>query len=154
MQIYMRVCPICAKENKRDSGRSVIYVPGWINFYNYEPDENETCDYHKDQKLIKCAMTCEEFQILRYVSNDPSFMQAMEDLKQKNPIEYQLKLSQFKTQLAQIQKTKEESNKIHCPKCNSTAITSGARGVNSFWGLIGASKTVNRCGNCGYTWKP
>lgn len=43
---------------------------------------------------------------------------------------------------------------IHCPKCNSTAITTGARGVNNFWGFIGASKTVNRCGNCGYTWKP
>ena len=33
-------------------------------------------------------------------------------------------------------------------------ITTGARGVNNFWGLLGTSKTVNRCGNCGYTWKP
>lgn len=41
-----------------------------------------------------------------------------------------------------------------CPQCGSTAITTGARGVNAMWGLIGASKTVNRCGNCGYTWKP
>lgn len=44
--------------------------------------------------------------------------------------------------------------KPHCPKCGSTSITTGARGVNGFWGFIGASKTVNRCGNCGYTWKP
>lgn len=44
--------------------------------------------------------------------------------------------------------------KPRCPKCNSTSITTGARGVNGFWGFIGASKTVNRCGNCGYTWKP
>lgn len=48
----------------------------------------------------------------------------------------------------------ESKDTIHCPKCNSTAITTGARGVNNFWGLLGASKTVNRCGNCGYTWKP
>lgn len=41
-----------------------------------------------------------------------------------------------------------------CPKCGSTAITTGARGVSGFWGLIGASKTVNRCGNCGHTWTP
>lgn len=41
-----------------------------------------------------------------------------------------------------------------CPKCGSTAITTGARGVNWKLGLIGASKTVNRCANCGYTWKP
>jgi DNA-directed RNA polymerase subunit RPC12/RpoP len=43
---------------------------------------------------------------------------------------------------------------IRCPRCRSTAITTGARGVNWTWGLIGASKTVNRCGSCGYTWKP
>lgn len=46
------------------------------------------------------------------------------------------------------------SNKTRCPKCGSTSITTGARGVNSFWGLIGASQTVNRCANCGNTWKP
>ena len=41
-----------------------------------------------------------------------------------------------------------------CPKCGSTAITTGARGINWTWGLIGASKTVNRCGSCGYSWRP
>ena len=41
-----------------------------------------------------------------------------------------------------------------CPKCGSTTITTGARGVNFTLGLIGASKTVNRCANCGHTWKP
>lgn len=42
----------------------------------------------------------------------------------------------------------------HCPRCGSTSITASARGVNFTWGLIGASKTVNRCMNCGHTWKP
>lgn len=41
-----------------------------------------------------------------------------------------------------------------CPKCGSTSITTGPRGVNFTWGLIGASKTVNRCANCGHMWKP
>lgn len=41
-----------------------------------------------------------------------------------------------------------------CPRCGSTAITAGARGVNGFLGFIGASKTVNRCANCGNTWTP
>ena len=41
-----------------------------------------------------------------------------------------------------------------CPKCGSTAITTGARGVNWTHGLIGASKTVNRCSSCGHTWAP
>lgn len=46
------------------------------------------------------------------------------------------------------------NNQLHCPKCGSTSITTGARGVNWFWGFIGANKTVNRCGKCGYTWEP
>lgn len=45
-------------------------------------------------------------------------------------------------------------NTPRCPKCGSTAITTGPRGINFTFGLIGASKTVNRCANCGHTWKP
>ena len=48
----------------------------------------------------------------------------------------------------------QNSNASSCPKCGSTSITTGARGVNFTFGLIGAAKTVNRCGRCGYTWKP
>lgn len=44
--------------------------------------------------------------------------------------------------------------RIICPRCGSTAISTGARGVNWILGFIGASQTVNRCGNCGHTWKP
>lgn len=47
-----------------------------------------------------------------------------------------------------------QQNLPHCPKCGSTSITTGARGINWFWGTIGSGKTVNRCANCGYTWKP
>ena len=43
---------------------------------------------------------------------------------------------------------------IRCPRCGGTQITTSARGVNGFWGFIGASKTVNRCANCGKTWEP
>lgn len=41
-----------------------------------------------------------------------------------------------------------------CPKCGSTSITTGARGVDGFWGFLGASRTVNRCANCGHSWEP
>lgn len=43
---------------------------------------------------------------------------------------------------------------IRCPRCNSTAITTGNRGYSLVWGFIGSGKTVNRCGKCGHTWKP
>ena len=56
--------------------------------------------------------------------------------------------------LTQSSSTVQNTSQLHCPKCGSTSITTGARGVHWFWGFIGANKTVNRCGKCGYTWKP
>lgn len=50
--------------------------------------------------------------------------------------------------------TIRQSTQVSCPRCGSTAITTGARGVNWTLGLIGASKTVNRCAKCGHTWTP
>lgn len=41
-----------------------------------------------------------------------------------------------------------------CPKCGSNAVTIGTRGYSLVWGFIGSNKTTNRCGRCGYTWKP
>lgn len=43
---------------------------------------------------------------------------------------------------------------LSCPRCGSISITTGRRGVTFTTGLLGASKTVNRCANCGYSWKP
>ena len=67
------------------------------------------------------------------------------------PLEYNSsKQDEYRNQLNAEQNLKTPK----CPKCGSTAITAGARGVNFTWGFIGASKTVNRCANCGHTWKP
>lgn len=43
---------------------------------------------------------------------------------------------------------------IRCPRCGSNAITTGQRGFSIFTGFLGSNKTVNRCGNCGYSWQP
>lgn len=58
-----------------------------------------------------------------------------------------------------VEHTREEleskkSNQPKCPKCGSTAITAGQRGYSLLTGFIGSSKTMNRCANCGYKWKP
>ena len=50
--------------------------------------------------------------------------------------------------------SQQQSNIPKCPKCGSTAITAGQRGYSFFTGFLGSNKTVNRCANCGYTWKP
>ena len=43
---------------------------------------------------------------------------------------------------------------VTCPKCGSTAVTTGQRGFSIISGFIGSGSTVNRCGKCGYKWKP
>lgn len=60
---------------------------------------------------------------------------------------------------ASIDESKEvtvntSSNILKCPKCGSTAVTTGARGYKLITGFLGSSKTVNRCGKCGHSWKP
>lgn len=47
-----------------------------------------------------------------------------------------------------------DNSVIKCPKCKSTAVTTGQRGYSLMFGFIGSDDTVNRCGNCGYKWKP
>ena len=65
--------------------------------------------------------------------------------------------SSLEREAREIQKQKEialSRNKIHCPKCNSTNVTTGQRGYSFLTGFLGSNKTVNRCGNCGYKWEP
>lgn len=140
-------CDICGA--KLENGETLSECPECLC-----PFEN--VDKNSPRKEFKSPIP--DGNLVKAVSTDENFMKAMTELYENDPIEYQLKMSQFKANLKQQESNKkvEESTKgvIHCPKCNSTAITTGARGVSWFWGTIGSSKTVNRCANCGYTWKP
>lgn len=156
-----KFCEECAKKN------NPTMCPG---FWDYDSTksllkEDMTTCFQCGHKLIDTCFTFDESVIISHISTDTSFIEAMNKLKQDDIIEFNLKLSQMKNQVqTQESNNQQESSKstntmptkdvIRCPKCNSTAITTDARGVNNFWGLLGASKTVNRCGNCGYTWKP
>ena len=48
----------------------------------------------------------------------------------------------------------KNNNVLKCPKCGSTAVTTGQRGFSMWTGFLGSNKTVNRCGNCGCTFYP
>lgn len=61
---------------------------------------------------------------------------------------------QYANQNRHDQQAIQRISQIRCPRCGSTSITTGARGVNWTLGLIGASKTVNRCAKCGHMWTP
>lgn len=127
-----------------------FYVGGELKDIN-SIDGLRGCDGH----MIDTGMTFNEYLIISKISQDKTFLQAMIDLKEKDIIEYNLKMSQFKSQVSQQKSVKQQtSNQLRCPKCGSTNVSTGARGYSFVTGFVGAGKTVNRCGKCGHKWKP
>lgn len=64
MQIYLRICPDCAKENIRESYHSKIYVPGTMDWAkDDESADSRICEIH-NRGYLKLSITCDEFQVL------------------------------------------------------------------------------------------
>lgn len=143
------LCPNCYKNHDKSF---FFLVHGYVLDPRRTNKKNCICCNTPFEELIPTNITDEEYSIIGRISQDPSFFEAMMQLKEDNIIEYQSRMAQFRTQVEGQEDDKEDV--LKCPKCGSTNISTGARGVNFFWGFLGADKTVNRCGNCGHTWKP
>lgn len=114
----------------------------------------EMCD-ECGSDIIKTPLLVEEYAYITLISEDRDFIDAMIELKQKDIIEFKTKIAQFKAQVdAEEDRKRKEKNQPKCPKCGSTNITTGQRGYSFWTGFLGSNKTVNRCSNCGHTWKP
>ena len=106
-----------------------------------------------------------DISILKKITTDTNFIQAMMDLKEKDIIEYQLKLSQFKAQIENKKQTQQqvqqqakiqkqiEDNTVKCPRCGCTDIGVTNRGHSLVWGFIGSGEARNVCKKCGHKWK-
>lgn len=128
------------------------------------------CGYEtNDENIIECPqclcddvfVSSEEEEELMKLSNDRKFTNAMIKLHDEDPIEYQLKMSQFKANLKQQEQVKEskreEENTIHCPTCNSTnvnRIPTTAKATNTIlFGIFGTKRHKTfHCNNCKYEW--
>lgn len=95
---------------------------------------------------------------VKAVSTDENFMKAMTELYENDPIEYQLKMSQFKANLKQQERNKvEENNTLRCPTCNSTKVkkisaTSKVIGASMFGLFSKTARSQFKCEHCGYKW--
>ena len=115
----------------------------------------EAISHCEENSLEVLPVTAAAFCSWCKVADDNDFFNAMLALKKKDIIEYNLKLSQFKAQTAwQNQAVNRSSSTLRCPQCGSANVSTGARGYSMLTGFAGAGKTVNRCGRCGYKWKP
>lgn len=111
-----------------------------------------------DGTMIDTGIVFDEYLVISNISQDNSFLDAMIELKKTDIIEYGLKLSQFKTQLAQQKSSNtQNNNKPKCPTCNSTNLkrvstTSKVASV-AMWGLFSQkAKKTWHCNSCGYEW--
>lgn len=147
---HLKICPTCKKEKIKDAFSS---SPGYID---YLYDSAEKCRY--GHPIIMTSMPDDDFTILSKISDSTDFYDAMIKLHDDDIIEYELKMSQFRSQVqakeAEEERKKAEESKPRCPKCGSTSITAGQKGYSFWTGFLGSNKTVNRCSNCGHTWKP
>ena len=116
--------------------------------------DKKICKRCKSQNvvIVPPGVTAGEQYTLEYTSKDKTFIEAMFALKAKDPIEYQLKMSEFERIVEA--KRREEKNTVRCPRCGSTSIGVTNRGYSFVWGFIGSGKTMNVCKNCGHKWKP
>ena len=96
---------------------------------------------------------------IKRISNDPDFVQAMTKLHDEDPIEYQLKMSQFKANLKQQESSKkvEKDNRPKCPTCGSTNIEKISLGKKAVGGALFGIFSSNvrksmHCKSCGYKW--
>lgn len=123
-----------------------------------EDKEYEFCRYHPNERLVKSNLTSEEFHAIEKISSNLQFIRAMEDLKESDPIEFQLKMSQFKANtLQQEQIERKTDNRPKCPTCGSTKLskvsTISKAGSVALWGLFSQKvKKTWHCSNCGYEW--
>ena len=104
--------------------------------------------------------------ILDYSNCSVDFLLAMIELKKNNIIQYTNQLNIMDSKMEEqrnknfieikvVQKTvSDDINKVHCPRCGSTQITTGQTLQRALFGLMYNQITVNRCANCGCTWRP
>lgn len=135
--------------------RKPIWVP--------ENDEDDECEC--GGKLIPMELEHEDYITLCEATTSVKntdlrvnwdLYNAMVELKKNDIIEYNLKMSQFRTQVNQ-QKQQQESNVPKCPTCQSTNIkkistTSKVTSVAMFGLLSQKVKKTYHCNKCGYEW--
>ncbi len=155
----IKYCKNCAitKDNMKGAISKEIsdYGAGYLIGYG----ENITHCPFCNGLLINVPISDDDFLCLRKISNcNREFLEAMIKFRDTDIIEYNLKMSQFRTQVEQQESSKAKNvTTPRCPHCKSTNIKpiSGLnRGASiAMWGIF--SKKINKsfeCLNCKYTW--
>lgn len=151
----IKYCPECAKKQKAVEDPENYYAGYQVYFF--QERIGNTCQICDKDTLIETNITEDELHEIGEMSNyNPEFLKAMRELKEKDIIEYELKMSQFRAN-TQSNNISQSSNQPKCPTCGSTnirKIKTGER-MASIIGFGIFSRKANKtwkCENCDHLW--
>lgn len=162
---YCNHCVNCkqtfTKNIKTKSGKNIELTDSSITngFIEFQSNTISSFNCPKCHNSIQeLSLTIDEWEILKQVSTDSNFILAMDKLKQDDVIEFNLKLTQFKSQPQQQESAPQPTPNIpKCPTCGSTnvkKISGTKRWVGT--GLFGIASSdlekVMQCKSCGAKW--
>ena len=145
----LKFCSTCRRVNQEN-------FHGYIAWVEEDCYECPICG----DKMIDTSISVDEYYIIDKISDEVNFLEAMIKLKEDDIIEYQLRMSRFRTQVQQqddIKQLVEEKYIPRCPNCNSPNVQP-ISSVKSFFSIaLGGifSNMINKtyeCNDCGYTW--
>ena len=151
----IKYCPECAKKQKAVEDPENYYAGYQVYFF--QERIGNTCQICDKDTLIETNITEDELHEIGEMSNyNPEFLKAMRELKEKDIIEYELKMSQFRAN-TQSNNISQSSNQPKCPTCGSTnieKISVGKKMKGSFLFGVFSSDVRNQmhCKDCGYKW--
>ena len=131
----------------------------------YSPKLGKKCIFCKECDMVELNFDVEDYWVIRNISSDVNFLEAMIKLHDEDIIEFESRMSQFRANDEWYQKQHSlntdsqivKNNIPKCPNCNSTNIKPIGTGERiasvTMFGIF--SKKINKsykCLDCKYTW--
>ena len=173
-EIFMCNVKFCANcsENKNSlmadiSPQFEKFYAGFTVCFKQDSIKNDTkCPMCGKEGLIDSGITENDLNDIGLVSNyNRQLLESMIKLHNKDIIEYELKMTQFRTQYerqqslkqTQVQQSDQSDNRPKCPTCGSTNIrkisaTSKAIGAIGFGLFSKTARSQYECLDCKYKW--
>lgn len=151
----IKYCPECAKCKRSIEDPEDFYAGYQVYFF--QDKIGKTCQICNKDTLIETNITEDELHEIGEASNyNPQFLKAMQELKEKDIIEYELKMSQFRAN-TQTSTPQQPKNIPKCPTCGSINIRKIKAGdrTASIIGFGIFSRKANKtwkCENCDHLW--
>ena len=165
----MKYCEHCDKSGdstkrlmKYEKEVQAICDSGFMGFACFEKiEENATVCPFCGNPIVDTGIDRKDYCALSIVSKDNrQLIEAMIELKKKDPIEYETKMIEFRKESERIMDEADAvaaGNLPKCPTCGSTNIERISVGKKltggALFGLLSSNvrKTMH-CRNCGYKW--